>query len=108
MSEDRTTPRPWKAVGGPQNGVDYIVGPSKDDFLTGPLRRDNAALIVTAVNQYDRLRAIEKAARELIDYHDGGGFRASHPDDLFTALRDALEGADAAPTADQTDTPRTT
>jgi len=87
----RATPRPWRAKGGPQEGVDYIVGPGKDDFLTGPIRRANAALIVEAINAYDRLRAIEAAAREFADANFGSTAALEARD----RLRAALEGPSA-------------
>jgi len=55
------TPGPWQAKSGPREGVDYVLGPGKDDFLTGPLRRPNAAGIVALRNNADDLI---RAARE--------------------------------------------
>lgn len=41
----------------------------------GPKATENAALIVAAVNDYDRLRAIEAAARATKAEHDANGHR---------------------------------
>lgn len=71
-------------TGGHQPGV-FI------DPKMGRSREADAALIVEAVNNYDRLRAIEKAARVVCDpmVQDGGGDRWWS---AIAALRAALEG----------------
>ena len=40
--------------------------------------------------EWERMERIESAAEELAHFEEGGGFRANHPEDLFTALRAAL------------------
>lgn len=71
----RTTPRPWFAdygkIGSGDRGIGEMDWPEDGD------------LVVEAVNDYDRLRKIEAAARRLT---------RGHPDEEWAALRAALSG----------------
>lgn len=63
MGSRRATPRPWQfPVGGD------IAGPDGSSVIPGMCTTADAALIVEAVNAYDRLRAIEAGLRELVDH----------------------------------------
>jgi hypothetical protein len=68
------TPRPWRMISvSDQNDRWTIaqagVGHASESMFVGSRVRSeaDAALIVEAVNSYDRLRAIEAAAREVIN-----------------------------------------
>lgn len=68
-----TTPRPWKCEGGSH----WLTGPADETILhIDPydnqwLSDDDSALILEAVNNYDRLRSIEEKARELAEHITG-------------------------------------
>ena len=116
--EDRTTPRPWvvgfedgsgtptdESGGWVVNGDgDVIVRGGNDGWgvplgVEGP---NDAALIVEAVNDYDRLRAIEEAAIVVVskaelavapepdDDPEGQFVEYLVPAEALAALRDAL------------------
>ena len=58
-----TTPRPWhRRDSDIEDGANNLVA----RMHRGAHVRADAALIVAAVNDYDRLRAIEEAAREVL------------------------------------------
>ena len=113
--EDRTTPRPWEMfydsyddgtmflsattpMPGAPGGRVIDGSPIAESITTG-----NAHLIVEAVNNYDRLRAIEEAARAAMDVADSYVDETETSplwDDIpveladkLVALRAALEGA---------------
>ena len=103
------TPRPWRLderigvvavyAGEPQECLAAPAGPfihvaagtwEHGRWKMDPVKVADAALIVEAVNAYDRLRAIEAAARAYVawQYRERGAPRFT-----LTDLRTALEGA---------------
>ena len=96
--EDRTTPRPWTVTEKRGKRDGYV---KSGDRTVADCRYRNgeadAALIVEAVNNYDRLRAIEEAARAFIKAQDGDtGDPGQDAENIWNAvadLRAALEGA---------------
>jgi hypothetical protein len=77
---DGTTPRPWFHVGRPWVDGPGLIYSGSEDPHVGNMVADtesslnpdaDAALIVEAVNAYDRLRRIETAARALVSSRDG-------------------------------------
>ena len=111
MTEDRATERPWRLrkvtfpdrthewhldSGAWRSAVIVYGNEAKDWEAEG---RANAALIVEAVNAYDRLRAIEAAARALeaaTKRERLAGLPYVFEDEL-TALRAALDPATTEP-----------
>ena len=77
MTDTQATPRPWAMLQGFPDYIVVLVDRDKPlnwsklpDYATplcethGPNNAANATLIVTAVNEYDALKAVEAAARE--------------------------------------------
>ena len=96
--EARTTPRPWHTLPAPGFKTGRVIGPAGTTVADVRYRNGDAdaALIVTAVNQYDRLRAIEEAARALVDVPvivDASGQPVEPYWSAMKALHAALEGA---------------
>jgi hypothetical protein len=99
VTEDRATERPWFS------GGDEVYAGQGETYsevcrmLDEPRMDANAALIVEAVNAYDRLRAIEAAARAFMEYDAGP---PDLPDDEWEpaarVLWDALSALDPATT----------
>jgi hypothetical protein len=83
---DEATPRPWRQIVNAGFRHGYVKSGDRTVADCRYVNGDaNAALIVEAVNAYDRLRAIEAAARELT--------RLLPVDVRLTALRAALSEA---------------
>jgi hypothetical protein len=58
------TPRPWNYWIDSYDAGTMFVGPSPDEPpVAESIAQDDAALIIAAVNDYDRLRRIEAAVR---------------------------------------------
>ena len=81
MTDTQATPRPWAMLQGFPDYIVVLVDRDKPlnwsklpDYATplcethGPNNTANAALIVTAVNEYAALKAVEAAARGAINY----------------------------------------
>src|SRR3954466_13690263 len=104
MTTSVATPRPWfwnsysAIYGGPAapNGdrepeyaqVIPLPRPTRGDVTTAQGAAD-ARFLVEAVNDYDRLRKIEAAARATVDRWSGGTF--TEIGDAIDALRAALD-----------------
>lgn len=96
---DLASPRPWAAFATGSEGCSVVAEgrrlPRVARLTSGPFEtcQADAALIVEAVNAYDRLRAIEDAARDVLTFLPGGpnGAMPSGPFvDAAAALREAL------------------
>lgn len=88
---DAATPGRWRAQGAPSEAQYVLTGGM--DFLTGPIRPHDAALIVASVNALPVLLDIVKAARTLATDHETW-VKQGYPEWLgqsFAALRTALE-----------------
>src|SRR3990167_7288569 len=83
MTDTQATPRPWAMLQGFPDYIVVLVDRDKPlnwsklpDYATplcethGPNNAANAALIVTAVNEYAALKAVEAAARTVGDKYD--------------------------------------
>ena len=112
----RATPRPWDYfIESYDDGTMFVTAVTREGIrviegepVASGVSEENAALIVEAVNAYDRLRAIEAAAREVVRTHGGyasgvvGGpdpkpedFKWTVSGEALDALRAALEGPSA-------------
>lgn len=103
ITPDLATPRPWKQderyivaeVPGGRPGGEVIAGAGMTTYHhaanTDGRRRADAALIVEAVNNYDRLRAIEAAATALSEHLERIGWMEHGPSGMSVADADRLD-----------------
>jgi hypothetical protein len=98
---EEATPRPWMNA----NGIQVLIPPRQDEppradggrayEILNLVHREDAALIVAAVNDYERLLRIEQLARAAFDMSRppmrGHEWYCVRPTD-YEALRAALDG----------------
>lgn len=95
MTEDKSTPRPWKVydemVIGGADGLPVALMYRREDQAT-----PNASLIVSAVNSHDALRECVEALKNVVREHENADGASDIPTWIYKEAKSALSRLEKA------------